>query len=53
MDPESMLERAQQLDLVMNVFREGVNGSYRTIPTKVQRQTCAYIGVFDDGSQRV
>eukprot|EP00884_Botryococcus_braunii_P006101 jgi/Botrbrau1/15492/Bobra.43_2s0109.1 len=36
MDPLDMLERAEKLDLVMNIFREGINGSYRTIPNRVE-----------------
>lgn len=35
MEPALMLERAEDLDLVSNVFREGMHGSYRTVPLKV------------------
>lgn len=35
---EAMLERAMDLDMLVNVFRDGVNGSYRTYPTEVRMQ---------------
>lgn len=36
MDPTCMLKAAQRLDLTVNLFRDGVNGSYRTLPLNVR-----------------
>lgn len=36
MAPEEMLARAEGTDLIVNVFKDGGNGSYRTYPMKVR-----------------
>lgn len=36
MDPTCMLKAAEQVDLTVNLFKDGVNGSYRTLPLNVR-----------------